>query len=433
MSKLDELIQEYCPDGVEYKKLGEIGKFYSGLSGKSKEDFKDGNKKFITYMNVFSNIAINTDIKEKVRIDDSERQNTVKYGDIIFTGSSETPNECGMSSVLTKQVYEDLFLNSFCFGYRFNDNNILLPEFSKYIFRSEFLRKQIIKTASGVTRFNVSKKKMENVIIPVPPLEVQREIIRILDNFTGYTEKLKAELTARKKQYEYYRDKLLMWDKSVKTVKLEELFPFIRNGFVGTVTPYFTDEKNGVRYIRGTNIHDGVLVDNDYVYINKEFHQKNIRSELKSDDILVVQSGHVGDCARVGEKYKGSNCHALIIMTNGGKCDSQYVVYYLQSREGKSKLEKITTGGTVKHILASAIKKLEIPIPPLETQKRIVHVLDNFEKICSDLNIGLPAEIEARQKQYEYYRDALLTFAAKGDIIFNRTEQNRTEQNRTPV
>lgn len=191
---------------------------------------------------------------------------------------------------------------------------------------------------------------------------------------------------------------------------LGEMFPFIRNGFVGTVTPFYTDKENGVRYLQGTNIHNGVISDNEVFYITKEFHEKHKKNELQSDDILMVQSGHVGECAVVGEKYKGSNCHALIILSNGGQCDSNYVRYYLQSTHGKRILVRITTGGTVKHILASKMKNVVIPFPPIEEQKRIVSTLDRFDKLCNDISEGLPAEIEARRKQYEYYRDRLLSF-----------------------
>lgn len=205
MSKLEELIKELCPDGVDNYYLGDIGKFYGGLTGKSKDDFKDGNAKFITYKNVYSNPALDINPVETVKILPNENQRTLEYGDIIFTGSSETPDECGFSSVVTHIPTGNLYLNSFCFIYRLNDKSILLPDFSKHLFRSENLRYQICKTASGVTRFNVSKDKMAKVKIPVPPLPVQEEIVRILDSFTELT----AELAARKKQYEYYRDKLL--------------------------------------------------------------------------------------------------------------------------------------------------------------------------------------------------------------------------------
>lgn len=214
MTSLEELIQKHCPNGVEFKPLGELGSFYGGLSGKSKEDFVDGNAKFITYMNVFSNISLKLDVSDTVRINEKEKQNTVQYGDVLFTGSSETPDECGMSSVLTEKTDEKLYLNSFSFGFRFDDPNIMFPGFSKYLFRSEALRKQIKRTASGVTRFNVSKKKMESVMIPIPPMEVQVEIAKILDDFTELMDSLQKELELRTKQYEYYRDNLLSFRKA---------------------------------------------------------------------------------------------------------------------------------------------------------------------------------------------------------------------------
>ena len=226
MTVLDALIQEFCPNGVEYKALGEIGRFFGGLTGKSKEDFVDGNAKFITYKNVYSNPSLRIDVDDRVKISDGEKQNLLQYGDVVFTGSSETPDECGFSSVVTTKTDEKLYLNSFCFFLRFNDINIILPDFSKHLFRSDDLRRQIKKTASGTTRFNVSKDKMKKVVIPVPPLPVQREIVRILDNFTELT----AELTARKQQYAYYRDVLLKCNAAIPMVKLKDIATEIYRG-----------------------------------------------------------------------------------------------------------------------------------------------------------------------------------------------------------
>ena len=120
-------------------------------------------------MNVYSNIAVDVNMNDMVQIAEGEKQNKVEYGDVVFTGSSETPDDCGMSSVMTTRPDGDLYLNSFCFGFRMNDRALLLPDFMKFLFRSEEIRKQIIKTASGVTRFNVSKKRFGEVVIPIPP------------------------------------------------------------------------------------------------------------------------------------------------------------------------------------------------------------------------------------------------------------------------
>ena len=214
LNKISEkLIKEFCPGGVEWKKLGDIGEFYGGITGKRKGDFQNGNAVFITYKNVYNNLSLKIDVEDRVKIYEGEKQRNLQYGDIIFTGSSEKLNECGISSVVTENPSENLYLNSFCFFLRLYNTGILLPDFSKYLFRSEKLRHQIIKTASGVTRFNVSKEMMKKIEIPIPPIEIQEEIVKILDNFTKYVTELQAELQARNKQYEYYREKLLNFEK----------------------------------------------------------------------------------------------------------------------------------------------------------------------------------------------------------------------------
>ena len=165
----------------------------------------------------------------------------------------------------------------------------------------------------------------------------------------------------------------------VQMVSLGELFPFIRNGFVGTVTPYFTDEEHGVRYLQGTNIHTGKITNDAVYYVTEDFSAKHSKNILKRDDILVVQSGHVGECAVVGKEYEGANCHALIIMSNGGNCVSDYVAQYINSETGNKQIASITTGNTIQHILASAIAKLTVPIPSFEKQKEVAHLLLLFD------------------------------------------------------
>ena len=129
MSKIDELIAKLCPNGVEYKMLGELGILYTGLTGKSKDDFSDGNFRFISYKNVYDNIAVNLAYDNYVKIYDGEKQNNLVFGDILFTGSSETPEDVGMSSVVTTNMTEQIYLNSFCFGYRLNNKSLYLQIF----------------------------------------------------------------------------------------------------------------------------------------------------------------------------------------------------------------------------------------------------------------------------------------------------------------
>ncbi len=170
---------------------------------------------------------------------------------------------------------------------------------------------------------------------------------------------------------------------------LSEEFLFIRNGFVGIVTDHFSDKEHGIRYIEGTNIHNGRIDDNVEVYVTEEFHQKHKKNELKADDIVMVQSGHVGDCAVVGSKYAGSNCHALIIMSNGGKVDSHYVAKYFLSDVGKKKLEILKTGNTVKHILSSDMNKFRLPFPCLEEQQKIAGCLSAIDKVVEQEKVYL--------------------------------------------
>ena len=290
---------------------------------------------------------------------------------------------------------------------------MFLPEFTKYLFRSENLRYQIIRTASGVTRFNVSKKKMENVKIPVPPLEVQREIARILDAFTERTVELTAELTseltARKRQYEYYRGELLNFDSNVPKKKLGATCNMNAGKAISSelISLLETSEAsikcyggNGVRgYVKEANQHG-------------EFP-------------LIGRQGAL--CGNVnyatGDFYATE--HALVVKSQG-----EYTQRFLYHLLTYMDLNQYKSAGAQPGLSVKNLQEIVAPVPTLEVQNRIVDVLDNFEKICVDLNIGLPAEIAARQKQYEYYRDLLLTFIETGrTIITDRQTDRQTDHN----
>ena len=409
MTKLEQLIEQFCPNGVEYRRMGELGTFYGGITGKSKDDFKVGNAKFITYKNVYANPALQVDVPDRVRIGEKENQRTLEYGDIIFTGSSETPDECGISSVVTTKTDEKLYLNSFCFFFRLNDKTILLPDFSKHLFRSKYLRYQIGKTASGVTRFNVSKDRMKKVNIPIPPIGVQTEIVKILDNFTEQVaelnKSLSLELTARKKQYEFYRDKVLSFNGKAQMLTLS------------SVSDVFRGE-----YITKSNSNTGEIPvilggQEPAYYIDKSNHDGEI--------VVIARSG-----ASAGFV---SFWNEPIFVTDGfgyeAKKDvviSKYLYYVLKRKEPE--LNAMKRGAGVPHVSGKMLGKVLLPVPSIEVQKRIVNVLDNFDVICSDLNIGLPAEIEARQKQYDYYRDLLLTFAETGGKLADRQTDRQTDR-----
>ena len=164
-------------DDWEQRKLGEMGSTFTGLSGKTKEDFGHGNAKFITYMNVFSNPVADLNLTEPIEID--QKQNSVKKGDVFFTTSSETPKEVGMSCVMPINI-DNVYLNSFCFGYRPNikfDLNYLA-----YVLRANPFRKEMQILAQGISRYNISKTKVMDIEIPVPSLEEQTNIGEYFSN-----------------------------------------------------------------------------------------------------------------------------------------------------------------------------------------------------------------------------------------------------------
>ena len=199
---------------IPVRKLGEVGAFYGGLTGKTKADFIESPdaSAFVTYKEIYSLIEISDIPVGRVQVADDEKQLTLEYGDVLFTGSSESREEVGMTAVVTGEFSQPVYLNSFSICFRWSEN-LFDPGYAKHMFNSPEIRREIQRCASGVTRFNLSKKRLEKIFIPVPPLEAQREIALILDHFDALVNEissgLPAEIAARRAQYEHYRDRLL--------------------------------------------------------------------------------------------------------------------------------------------------------------------------------------------------------------------------------
>ena len=270
----------------------------------------------------------------------------------------------------------------------------MLPDFAKHLFRSHNLRSQIVKTASGVTRYNVSKKLMEKVQIPIPPLEVQCEIVRILDNFTKYKAELMAELTVRKKQYEYYRDYLLNFD-DIRKLKKVKFVPLAEIADIGTGS-HNTNEE---------------LEFGEYPFFVRSQEVRRLNT-YDFDETAVITSG---DGVGVGKIYHfvmgkyALHQRAYRIHINNEAVIPKYFYYYMKSMFLRY-IKKTAVNSSVTSIRRKMLDDFPVPVPEKKIQEKIIYVLDNFETICNNFNIGLPKEIELRQKQYEYYRDKLLTF-----------------------
>lgn len=415
MSRVDELIKKLCPNGVEYKELGEIAKTLPGLKGKAKQDFVDGNSPYISYKNVHSNITADLSSLEYVKVDANENQNQLQDGDLLVTGSSESFDEVGYSAIVENLKGQTVFLNSFCFIVRFNQSQdsgmYVYPGFIKHLFRSGGLRAQIRKSANGVTRINLSKPAFMRIQIPVPPLEIQKEIARILDKFTQLEAELEAELEARRKQYAYYLEKL--------GEVLRTKFPTTSLGDVGDWaggnTPSKGDPKyweNGeILWVSSKDMKSSHITATKFRVTERAISEGPARMIPKGAVLVVTRSSILERTLPVANLATEATINQDIkAIIPSGEFDHRYIYFAIKWSADEILRTIRKSGGSVTSLDTKKLKGFKIPAPPLEEQRRIVAILDKFDALVNGISTGLPAEIAARRKQYEYYRDKLLSF-----------------------
>ena len=381
---------------VKWVPLGEVAEIYGGLTGKSKADFEDGNALFVSYKNIYDNYEIDVHHLDRVRVLDDERQNKIEYGDILFTGSSETPEDVAFSSAVTTVLQKAVYLNSFSFGVRFNKGVELTPEFCKHLFRGSVMRKQLKLTASGVTRFNVSKARFKRILVPIPPLAVQEEIVRILDKFTTLEAELEAELDCRKRQYEYYRNQLLSLDVLIREQGLDK----VEYKALSEVA----EIRRGKRLVKSELSTSGNYAVYQNSMIPLGYYSK---SNVSEGTTFVISAGSAGEIGYSPNRFWAADDVYYFIFTDG-VC-SKYVYYFLLIKQ--QSIKRQVRRASVPRLSKSAFEKIKIPIPSLAEQQRIVSILDKFEALTTSISEGLPKEIALRRKQYEYYRNQLLSFA----------------------
>lgn len=279
------------------------------------------------------------------------------------------------------------------------------------------IEKYIMSLKTGTTILGLQKNKVLTLKIPIPPIEVQEEIVRILDTFTKYQDLLNRELELRKKQYEYYRDKLLTFNDDVEWKILNEVIISLNTGL--NPRKFFRlntdDAKNyyvTIRELQNNTIKFSEKTDK----INDEALKLcNRRSNLEVGDVLFSGTGTIGETAIIDKFPNNWNIKEGIysIKPNKSFLVPKFLMYLLKSSYIRDMYLAKADGGTVKSVPMKEMRNLKIPVPPLEEQERIVNILDKFDALCNDITKGLPAEIEMRKKQYEYYRDKLLTFKEK--------------------
>ncbi|MEI0611294.1 restriction endonuclease subunit S [Brachyspira pilosicoli] len=362
MSTLKELLKKHCPDGVEYKTLEDVCIIYTGEQLNRKNMIKEGYP------------VINGGIQAS-----GYTNNFNEYEETI------TISQGGASAGFVNFMLEKFWAGAHCYIIKPNTDKLI----NKYLF---FVLKNIeihimeLKNGAGIPGIN--KNKITKIKIPLPPIEVQKEIVRILDEFTEKTIKLQEllhrETILRKKQYEYYRDKLLFSDNFDK-VNMSDICE-IKYGKALKEK----DRKNGEVEVYSS----GGLIGWHNEYLSK------------TPSIIIGRKGSAGS---VFYTDKSSYCIDTAFYINKSNCNLKFIYYVLLNFE----LHKHKKTDGVPGINRDYLYNLKIPVPPLEEQERIVKILDQFDTLCNDITRGLPAEIELRKKQYEYYRDKLLTFKEK--------------------
>ena len=406
MSKLDELIRELCPDGVEYKKLGEIATVLRGASPRPIKKYITNDSDGVNWIKI-GDVPVGskyiTQSEEKITKEGAEKSRYVRKGDFILSNSMSfgrpyilAIDGCIHDGWLSISNFKDVFLSDYLY----------------YLLSSSAIQQEMKKRASfGGAVQNLNADIVKALVLPVPPIEVQNEIVRILDDYTENVVELQnqlaLEITARQRQYTFYRNKLLTYDSKTRIMPLKDV----------------AEIERGTRVVRSQLTEAGLYPVFQNALTPMGYYDKANRLENNTFLICAGAAGQIGysdvDFWAADDCYTFKCCEKL---------ENRYLFHVLKNSQHR--IDAQVRRASIPRISREAVGNIRIPIPPLDVQNRIVNVLDNFEKICSDLNIGLPAEIEARQKQYEYYRDKLLTFAETGSTILSRAEQSRAEQSR---
>ena len=386
MSKLDELIKELCPNGVEYKELKDICEIKKGVQLNKEKLLEEANYPVINGGILPSGYWNNYNVKE----------------DTI------TISQGGASAGYVQYISTKFWAGAHCYYLELRDKNINY----RYIYHFVKMKQDKLTSSQvGAGIPSVEKKVLENLLIPVPPLEVQDEIVRILDEFTALTAELTAELTARKKQYSWYRDYLLKFENKVEIVKLGSISELKSGGTPKTENLEYWENGN-IPWMSSGEVNKGNIYETEKKITEKGYNNSSAKM-LPKDTVVIALAGQGKTRGTVAiTRIELCTNQSLCGIIPNEKLNSDFLYHYLKTQY--ENLRQLSSGdGTRGGLNLKMLNNYLVPLPPLEVQKRVVEVLDNFEKICNDLNIGLPAEIEARQKQYEFYRNYLLTFEEK--------------------
>ena len=411
LNKIEALIEKLCPEGVEFVELGEIATYTRGVSYKKSDEQVDGSIRVLRSNNItlesnqlnFDNVKT---LNSSVRVRSDQ---WLRNSDILISAASGSKAHVGKVAYVEHE--RDYSFGAFMAVVRIEKNkqNFLNPKFLYYLLSSRSFEDYLALSLKSTTINNLNAGIMKKFRIPVPPLEVQRAIVEILDTFTALQQELEAELEARKKQYAYYREEQLSFEENeVEWKTLGEIGELVRGS--GIQKSDFTE--SGVGCIHYGQIHTsfGVWADKTKTFISPELAARS-RKASKGNLIITTTSeddeGVAKAVAWIGDQNIAISTDAIIFKH---RLNPKYVSYLFQTDFFRKQKKVRITGTKVRRISAKNLAKIRIPLPPLAKQKEIVAVLDQFDALVNDLSIGIPAEINARRQQLEYYQNHLLTF-----------------------
>ena len=400
MNKIEELLEKLCPNGVEYNILNTICDIYDGTHQTPK--YKTSGIKFVSVENIQDLYATNKYISEE---DYNKYKIKPQKNDILMTRIGKIGKCTVIDSDEPLAYYVSLALLR-------PNKNILNSKFLKYYIESRYGSDELFKrTLIKAIPIKINLGDIGKISIAVPPLEIQSEIVRILDKFTELIALLKAELKARKQQYEYYREKLLNFDDNneVDYKLFGEIAKIQRGASPRPIRYYITKEQNGINWIKIGDVEEGAK------YITST-HEKITEEGAKNSRYIKRGSLILSNSMSFGRPYilaiDGCIHDGWLSISNFEQFyTTDFLYFLLNSNKIQDEFKKKANfGGAIHNLNADIVRNIILPIPTIKKQNEIVKILDKFYSLCNDLTAGIPAEIEARQKQYEYYRDKLLTF-----------------------
>lgn len=388
MNSIEGLIDRLCPDGVEYKALGDVGVFLRGTSFQKKH-FVDEGIPCVHYGQLYTYYRLCAyETKSFLGEDFANAKGLARPGDLIIATTSE--NEEDVCKAMAWLGVTNVVVSNDACIYR----HALNPKYVAYFFQSSLFQDAKKQYITGTKVLRVSGANMAKINIPVPPLEVQQEIVKVLDSF--------AELEARKAQYAYYKLSLLKAT-PLKWVTLDEIGRFCMCKRI------FKNETSSMGDVPFYKI--GTFGGAPDAYISRELYAdyRERFSYPSKGDLLFSCSGTIGRVVRYdGEPAYYQDSNIAWIANDETIVTNAFLKHWYSVTDWP-----VSKGGTIGRLYGKDVKKMRVPVFSRENQKRISESLDTFDALVNDITKGLPAEIDARRKQYAYYRDRLLTFKEK--------------------